>query len=84
MSATQQPPSDHPQTFGAELKQMDKELIALRHRAEAATAQVAAWMMERGYATGHGDTVADLLGELEGQARARGRDYLAASRGEAR
>lgn len=28
---------------------------------------VARWMMERGYATGHGDTIEDLLGELEAQ-----------------
>lgn len=29
---------------------------------------VARWMMEHGYATGHGDTIEDLLGELELQA----------------
>lgn len=33
--------------------------------------QVALWMIEHGYATGHGDTVADMLGELEHQARGR-------------
>lgn len=34
---------------------------------------VARWMMQQGYATGHGDTVEDLLRELEAQAQARGR-----------
>ena len=29
--------------------------------------KVARWMMERGYATGHGDTIEDLLQELEWQ-----------------
>ena len=29
--------------------------------------KLAQWMMERGYATGHGDTIEDLLQELEWQ-----------------
>ncbi len=29
--------------------------------------KVARWMMERGYATGHGDTIEDLLQELDWQ-----------------
>jgi hypothetical protein len=29
--------------------------------------KVAAWMMQRGYATGHGDTIDDLLSELSWQ-----------------
>jgi len=29
--------------------------------------KLAAWMMRQGYATGHGDTVEDLLKELEWQ-----------------
>ena len=29
--------------------------------------KVAAWMMQRGYATGHGDTIEDLLTELDWQ-----------------
>ena len=32
---------------------------------------VASWMMQKGYATGHGDTVKDLLTELEWQAQER-------------
>ena len=31
------------------------------------TSLVAAWMMERGFATGHGDTVNDMLDELSWQ-----------------
>ena len=31
--------------------------------------KVARWMRERGYATGHGDTTEDLLGELRTQER---------------
>ena len=37
--------------------------------AAAEREKVAAWMMERGYATGHGDTIEDLLKELEWQIR---------------
>lgn len=33
--------------------------------------RVAAWMMDAGYATGHGDTIEDLLAELESQAQER-------------
>ena len=39
--------------------------------------QVAAWMMQRGYATGHGDTVEDLLKELEWQIRESEREACA-------
>ena len=35
--------------------------------ADAKREKLAAWMIERGYATGHGDTVEDLLKELEWQ-----------------
>lgn len=34
--------------------------------------RIAWWMMQRGYATGHGDTVEDMLTELEAQAHERG------------
>ena len=33
---------------------------------------VVRWMIARGYATGHGDTIEDLLVELEGQAKRNG------------
>jgi len=36
--------------------------------------KVAKWMVERSYATGHGDTVEDLLKELEWQAAERERE----------
>lgn len=39
---------------------------------------VAAWMVGRGYATGHGDTVEALLGELEWQVAEREREGCAA------
>lgn len=35
--------------------------------AAAEREKLAAWMIERGYATGHGDTIKDLLKELEWQ-----------------
>ena len=38
---------------------------------------VAKWMMERGYATGHGDTIEDLLEELEWQVAEKERDACA-------
>ena len=37
---------------------------------------VAEWMIERSYATGHGDTVEDLLKELEWQIREREREAI--------
>ena len=39
--------------------------------------KLAAWMIERGYATGHGDTVEDLLKELEWQIAEREREACA-------
>lgn len=39
--------------------------------------QLAQWMMERGYATGHGDTIEDLLTELEWQVRESEREACA-------
>ena len=42
------------------------ELVAAAEREK-----VAAWMMQRGYATGHGDSIEDLLQELDWQIRAR-------------
>lgn len=41
----------------------------LRDGAAAECEKVAAWMIQRSYATGHGDTVEDLLKELEWQVR---------------
>ena len=39
--------------------------------------KVSQWMMDKGYATGHGDTVVDLLQELEWQAAEREREACA-------
>ena len=39
--------------------------------------KVAAWMMAQGYATGHGDTIEDLLKELEWQIRESEREACA-------
>ena len=41
------------------------------------TELVSKWMIERSYATGHGDTVEDLLKELEWQAKEREREACA-------
>jgi hypothetical protein len=49
--------------------QIDMALEAERMKAREF---VAGWMMERGYATGHGETIADLLIELEGEANDHG------------
>lgn len=38
---------------------------------------IANWMMQQGYATGHGDTVEDLLKELEWQVQEREREACA-------
>ena len=45
--------------------------------AAAEREKVAAWMMRQGYATGHGDTVEDLLKELEWQVRESEREACA-------
>jgi len=39
--------------------------------------KVAHWMVERGYATGHGDTIEDLLTEIDWQAAEREREACA-------
>lgn len=39
--------------------------------------KLAQWMIDRGYATGHGDTIEDLLVELEWQAKEREREACA-------
>ena len=44
----------------------------------AALAQLAAWMMRQGYATGHGDSIEKLLEELEWQIEERIRNERSA------
>jgi hypothetical protein len=54
---------------------LKKRVVALRTEVERlrfnGREAIAAWMGERGYATGHGDTIEDLLIELESQVRER-------------
>jgi hypothetical protein len=45
--------------------------------AAAERENLAAWMMSQGYATGHGDTIKDLLKELEWQIKEREREACA-------
>ena len=45
--------------------------------ASAEREKVAQWMMRQGYATGHGDTIEDLLKELEWQIRESEREACA-------
>ena len=52
--------------FGDETLERFAALVA-KHERE----KLAAWMMRQGYATGHGDTVEDLLKELEWQIEER-------------
>jgi hypothetical protein len=47
-------------------------LVAAQEREKVAT-----WMVERGYATGHGDTIEDLLTEIDWQAAEREREECA-------
>ena len=60
--------------FGVSWEQVQRfaALIAAAEREK-----VAAWMMSQGYATGHGDTVEDLLKELEWQIAEREREACA-------
>ena len=60
--------------FAKALGQVDAHLASVSARVKTVEdavleerEKVARWMMERGYATGHGDTIEDLLTELEWQ-----------------
>jgi endonuclease YncB( thermonuclease family) len=44
--------------------------------AAAEREKVAKWMIKKGYATGHGDTIEGLLKALEWQAKERARGFL--------
>jgi hypothetical protein len=60
------------------LEALDSNIKVMVQKAvEAEREKVAAWMMRQGYATGHGDTVEDLLKELEWQIREREREACA-------
>jgi hypothetical protein len=62
---------DDTQVYQSELEAAAKAAI------EAEREKVAAWMIERSYATGHGDTTEDLLKELEWQVRESEREACA-------
>jgi hypothetical protein len=66
----------------AQAKRMHAQgMVTVGHMREHIAAErnkVASWMMAQGYATGHGDTVEDLLRELEWQVRESERNACAA------
>ena len=43
---------------------------------DSANLAISKWMLKHSYATGHGDTVEDLLNELDWQARERGAKWM--------
>ena len=62
------------------MSQDDMVNMTLERFVELLTAErekVAAWMMARGYATGHGDTIEELLQELDWQIREQEREACA-------
>jgi hypothetical protein len=60
------------------LEAIDHNIKVLVQKAvEEEREKVARWMMERGYATGHGDTIESLLKELEWQFRESEREACA-------
>lgn len=63
--------------FGWAQKDIDSLLYVVETAAAAERQKVAAWMVERSYATGHGDTTEDLLKELEWQVRESEREACA-------
>jgi hypothetical protein len=62
---------DDTQVYRSELEAAVKAAIVAERK------KVAAWMIERSYATGHGDTTEDLLKELEWQVRESEREACA-------
>lgn len=61
-----------------EIEAVNTHLKALEDAVAAAERnKVAVWMIQRGYATGHSDTVEDLLAELEWQVRESEREACA-------
>jgi hypothetical protein len=55
------------------LEALDSNIKVMVQKAvEAEREKVAAWMMARGYATGHGNTIEELLQELDWQIREQG------------
>jgi hypothetical protein len=54
-----------------------EEILRMAREAGLCRNKVASWMQAQGYATGHGDTVVDLLKELEWQVRESEREACA-------
>jgi hypothetical protein len=52
-------------------------VLELRERLETERVTVADWFMHRGFATGHGDAIVDMIDELEWQIAEREREACA-------
>ena len=52
-------------------------VLELRERLETERVTVADWFMHRGFATGHGDAIVDMIDELEWQVAEREREACA-------
>ena len=69
---------ERPACIKAQRDELAQRLLELVTQAVAAEREkVAAWMRARSYATGHGDTIEDLLKELEWQVAEREREACA-------
>jgi len=68
-------PNENPFDFHLNTLAQIERFAALVAAAERE--KVAAWMMQRSYATGHGDTIEDLSKELEWQVAEREREECA-------
>jgi len=63
--------------YGTDEKPLNSVTRFAALAASAEREKLAAWMIQRGYATGHGDTIKDLLKELEWQIAEREREACA-------
>lgn len=62
--------------LSAEISRLQSERDEAREMLKSEQQSVAVWMFTNGYATGHGDTTASMLSELEGQAVSREHQML--------
>ena len=71
--------STDPEVYGREYCEawIEEQHAFAKLIAAAERNKVAQWMIARGYATGHGDTVEDLLKELDWQVREEERELCA-------
>ena len=60
-----------------EIERINTYIKELEEAVAAEREKVAQWMMRQGYATGHGESIEDLLKELEWQIREREREACA-------